>query len=107
MTATTLERPSAAEVTTQPPDPAHVEAFAGQVVGIINSAALALMLSVGHRTGLFDTLAALPPATSDQIAATTGLQERYVREWLAALVTGGIVDDQPSTGTYAHIASQG
>jgi ubiquinone/menaquinone biosynthesis C-methylase UbiE len=101
MTAETLARPQLPEAPTQQPDPAQVEAFAGKVVGILNSAALALMLSVGHRTGLFDALAALPPATSDQLAAAAGLHARYVREWLGAMVTGGIVDYQPASGTYA------
>ena len=42
------------------------------------------MISIGHRTGLFDTMATLPPSTSEQIAAAAGLNERYVREWLGA-----------------------
>jgi len=67
------------------------------------------MLSVGHRTGLFDTLATLEPATSDRIAAAAGLNERYVREWLGAMVTGRIVEYDPVTHTYSlpreHAAS--
>jgi hypothetical protein len=61
------------------------------MLGILNDAALALMLSIGHRSGLFDAMAALPPSTSVQIADAAGLQERYVREWLGAMVTGGIM----------------
>jgi hypothetical protein len=52
---------------------------------VLNGAALALMTSVGHRTGLFDALAGMDPATSDAIARRAGLQERYVREWLGAM----------------------
>ena len=70
---------------------------------------LALMTSVGHRVGLFDTMASLPPATSPQIAAAAGLEERYVREWLAAMTTGGIVDHDPEAMTFVlppeHAAS--
>jgi 2-polyprenyl-3-methyl-5-hydroxy-6-metoxy-1,4-benzoquinol methylase len=58
------------------------------------------MTSIGHRTGLFDAMATLPPSTSAQIAHTAGLHERYVREWLGALVTGGIVTYDPATDTY-------
>jgi SAM-dependent methyltransferase len=61
---------------------------------------LSLMLSVGHRTGLLDTLATLEPATSDRIAAAAALNERYVREWLGAMVTGRIVEYEPATRTY-------
>jgi SAM-dependent methyltransferase len=51
--------------------------------------------------GLFDTLASLAPSTSQQIAEAAGLQERYVREWLGALVTGRIVEHDPLAETYA------
>jgi DNA-binding IclR family transcriptional regulator len=45
-------------------------------------------------------MATLPPATSQQITETAGLTERYVREWLGAMVTGGIVDHDPTAGNY-------
>jgi len=70
------------------------------MLGILNNAALALMTSIGHRTGLFDTMAGLPPSTSAQIAAAAGLNERYVREWLGAMVVGRIVDYDPASGGY-------
>ncbi|MBF2085303.1 class I SAM-dependent methyltransferase [Thermoleptolyngbya sp. C42_A2020_037] len=82
-------------------DLARAEAFAETLVGTLNSGALALMVSIGHRTELFDTLAELPPATSQQIADTAGLNERYVREWLGAMVTGRVVDYDSSTKTYS------
>ena len=76
------------------------EAFGERMLSILNNGALALMLSIGHRTGLFDAMADLPPSTSAQIAATAGLNERYVREWLGAMVTGGILDFDPASGLY-------
>src|SRR5688572_11527366 len=76
------------------------EAFAEQLLGILNGGALALMISIGHRTGLFDAMAALPPSTSEQIAGAAGLNERYVREWLGAMVTGRIVNFDFVEGTY-------
>jgi SAM-dependent methyltransferase len=59
------------------------------------------MLSIGHQTGLFDTMASLPASTSAQIAEAAGLDERYVREWLAAMTTGRIVDHDPNQLTFA------
>lgn len=88
-------------MTTQTFDSTKAEAFAGRMFEIFNSAALSLMMSIGHRTELFDTLAELPPSTSQQIAAAAGLSERYVREWLGAMVTGGFVAYNPPTQTYA------
>jgi SAM-dependent methyltransferase len=87
-------------VATQELNRADVEAFAGKMVGILNDAGLALMTSIGHRTGLFDTVASMPPSTSEQIAQAAGLNERYVREWLGAMVTGGIVDVDADQRTY-------
>lgn len=96
-------------MTTQQMDPTKAEAFAGHVIGILNGGMLSLMLNVGHETGLFDTMAGLPPSTSEEIAKATGLNERYVREWLGAMVTGRIVEYDPSNGKYVlppeHAAS--
>jgi SAM-dependent methyltransferase len=81
-------------------DLTRTQAFAEKALGIVNGGFLSLMLSVGHRTGLLDTLATLEPATSDRIAAAAGLNERYVREWLGAMVTGRIIEYDPVTRTY-------
>ena len=81
-------------------DQAKADAFAEKLVGIINNGSLALMTSVGHRTGLFDAMASLAPSTSNEIAVAANLNERYVREWLGAMVTGRIVDHDPDNGTY-------
>ncbi|WP_278266132.1 class I SAM-dependent methyltransferase [Nocardia sp. AG03] len=90
-------------------DPAAVEAFAGRMVEVLDHASTALMISMGHQVGLFDTMAAHPGATSDQLAATAGLDERYVREWLGAITTAGIVTYDPVAATYtlppAHAAA--
>lgn len=67
-------------------------AFAGRLLGALNDGAFCLMASIGHRTGLFDAMRDQPPMTSEQIAARAGLNERYVREWLGAMVTSGVVD---------------
>ena len=90
-------------------DGGRVEEFAGRMVGLLNDSMLSLMTSVGHRTGLFDTMATLPPATSTAIAEAAGLNERYVREWLNAMTVGRVVDYDASKGTYVlpaeHAAS--
>jgi 2-polyprenyl-3-methyl-5-hydroxy-6-metoxy-1,4-benzoquinol methylase len=83
-----------------PPEEAKVAEFTERLVGILNSGALTLMLSIGHRTGLFDVMADLPPSSSAKIAKQAGLNERYVREWLGAMVTGGIVNFDPADRSY-------
>jgi len=86
-------------------DATKAEAFAGQLLNILNAGGLALMVSIGHRTGLFDVMANLPPSTSQQIADAAQLQERYVREWLNALTTGRMVDYDPVNRTY-HLPAE-
>ena len=82
-------------------DKADADAFQKRMFGLVNDGGLALSVSIGHRTGLYDTMASLPPSTSTEIAEAAGLNERYVREWLGAMVTGGIVDYHPPIGAYS------
>ncbi len=82
------------------PDQAKAEAFAGKMLGVLNNGMLTLMTSVGHQTGLFDTMARLPASTSHQIAESAELNERYVREWLGAMTTGAIVEYKQEQKTY-------
>jgi SAM-dependent methyltransferase len=70
------------------------------MLSVLNQGALSLMMSIGHKTHLFDSLSSMSPSTSEQIAASTGLNERYVREWLAAMVTGRVIEYDPSQRTY-------
>ena len=76
------------------------EAFAERLLEIANHAGTAFMTSIGHRTGLFDSMAGQPAATSEEIAEAAGLEERYVREWLAAMTVSGIVLYDPVRNTY-------
>lgn len=89
-------------------DSAKAQAFGGRLLSAINDGALCLMIAIGHRVGLFDAMRELPPYTSDEIARHTGLSERYVREWLGAMVTGRVVDVDPETNRFSlpqeHVA---
>jgi SAM-dependent methyltransferases len=77
-----------------------MEEFGGRALDILNKASVAVMMSVGHRTGLFEAMVGQPPSTASQIADSAGLKERYVREWLGAMVTGNVVEHDPENGTY-------
>lgn len=76
-------------------------AFQQQLGGYMNAGAAVLMLSIGHQTGLFDTMAGLKPSTSGEIAKAADLNERYVREWLGAMVAAGVVDYKATTDAYS------
>jgi 2-polyprenyl-3-methyl-5-hydroxy-6-metoxy-1,4-benzoquinol methylase len=81
-------------------DQTRAEAFGEKLVETLNAGTLCLMVSIGHRTGLFDAMADLAPSTSAEIADAARLNERYVREWLGATTLGGIVDLDPASGRY-------
>ena len=93
---------------TAEPNAAEVEAFGDRMIGILNDACTALMISIGHQTELFEALAGGVPATSEEIAGDAGLNARYVREWLDALTTARILVYDPDRRTYrlpaAHAA---
>jgi SAM-dependent methyltransferase len=87
------------ETPTATVDEARIEAFAGRLFGSYTEAMVTLMIDLGYRTGLFETLAT-GPGTSTELADRAGLTERYVRECLGALVTGGIVEYDPTSRQY-------
>ena len=65
--------------------------FSEYLIDTINKGALSLMLSIGHRSKLFDLMSTLPSSSIKEIAEKSKLNERYVREWLGAMVTGKII----------------
>ena len=75
----------------QPLDKQRVQDFARKLFSHYTSGMLTLMVDIGHKTGLFEALAR-GRGSSEDIAACAGLEERYVREWLGAVSTGGIVE---------------
>lgn len=76
------------------------EQFAENLMNVLNHGGVCLLMSLGHRTGLFDTMEKLPPSTVEEIARKAVLNERYVREWLAGMVTAGFVEYDPEAKTY-------
>jgi 2-polyprenyl-3-methyl-5-hydroxy-6-metoxy-1,4-benzoquinol methylase len=77
------------------------EEFTERIAATLDGASLTILLSIGHQTGLLDTMAGLAPATSAQIADAAGLNERYVREWLGGMTTGRVVEYDADTATYS------
>jgi 2-polyprenyl-3-methyl-5-hydroxy-6-metoxy-1,4-benzoquinol methylase len=81
-------------------DGAKADAFAGRLLAALNDGSLCLMVSIGHRTGLFDVMSQAPPSTSAELASRAGLNERYVREWLGAMTTAKMIDVDPATSRF-------
>jgi cyclopropane fatty-acyl-phospholipid synthase-like methyltransferase len=81
-------------------DASRAQDFASRVLRALNDGALCLMMSIGHRTGLFDVMSRMAPSTAAEIAAGAGLNERYVREWLGSMVTSRVIEYEPATARY-------
>lgn len=82
-------------------DMEKVDAFGETMMSILNRGMTANMMSIGHQVGLFDAMAGLGRhATSEEIAEAADLNERYVREWLGAMATAGVVDYHGGNGGY-------
>jgi SAM-dependent methyltransferase len=73
-------------------DQHKTEALAFRVVDDMAASFTMALAHIGERLGLFKTLAGTGPVTSDQLASKMGLDERYVREWLKAMVAADYID---------------
>jgi 2-polyprenyl-3-methyl-5-hydroxy-6-metoxy-1,4-benzoquinol methylase len=66
--------------------------FMRKVVGDVATALAAGLLHVGDRAGLFKAMAGAGPLTATELAERSGVRQRYVEEWLAAMAGGGYVE---------------
>jgi 2-polyprenyl-3-methyl-5-hydroxy-6-metoxy-1,4-benzoquinol methylase len=68
------------------------DSFSQKMIDILNDGAINLAMGIGYRLGLFDAMDTFEePQSAPRIAAQSGLNTRYVQEWLGVMVTGGIV----------------
>jgi SAM-dependent methyltransferase len=77
-----------------------LNAFVGRFVGDLGAAVHAGMVVIGERLGLYKALAG-GPVTSSELAAKTGTDERYLREWLSSQAAGGYVTYDPATSKFS------
>ena len=74
------------------PDMTKVEALVGKLVGDVGASLSAALIALGDRLGLYKAMADGEAVTPADLARKTGLNERYLREWLSAQAAGGYVD---------------
>jgi SAM-dependent methyltransferase len=72
-------------------DQNRLNAFLEKAVGDLGAAVSAVLMSIGDELGLYRALAK-ERLTARELAARTGTNERYVREWLGNQTAGGYVD---------------
>lgn len=67
-----------------------LNAFIGQFVTDLGASVHAGMVVIGEKLGLYKALAT-GPMNAAELAARTGTDERYLREWLASQAAGGYI----------------
>ena len=77
-----------------------VHAFLGKVIHDWGATLSSALVIIGDKLGLYRAMADGEPLTPVELAQRTGTAERYVREWLAAMTTGGVVEYDPGARTY-------
>ncbi len=83
-----------------------VQEVAFRVVGDMGGAFVMALGYVGDRLGLFKAMAGAGPMTSADLAAKTKLNERYVREWLRAMVAAEYINYDPPAQKYVMTEEQ-
>lgn len=81
-------------------DTAKLDAFVGRALADLAAGYGGVMVSVGHRVGLYKAMAGAGPLSAREVAKRAGCAERYVREWLGSQVAGGYVDYHVDSETY-------
>ena len=85
---------------TQAIDQSKLEAFVNRAIGDLASAYGGVMVSLGHKLGLYKSLAGAGPLNARELATRSGCAERYVREWLNSQAAAGYVEYHLASGTY-------
>jgi 2-polyprenyl-3-methyl-5-hydroxy-6-metoxy-1,4-benzoquinol methylase len=83
------------------PDWDKIKAFAGLMTNDLGAALHGALSYIGDRLGIFQALAKGGPVTTAELAANTGLSERYLREWLGAMVAAKYIEYEPASGRYS------
>ncbi|MES2521795.1 MAG: methyltransferase domain-containing protein [Gemmatimonadota bacterium] len=81
-------------------DHAKLESFVMRAVGDLSSAYGGVMVSLGHKLGLYKAMWGAGPVSAKEVAVRSGCAERYVREWLNAQVAGGYLDYHAVSDSY-------
>lgn len=83
-----------------------LEELQGKVITDVAGAVGILLAYMGDQLDLYSALSEICPATSEELAASTGLRERYVREWLSANAAGGYISYDPNTQKFTMSPEQ-
>ena len=89
---TAVQQHHSTDAPTDAPSGEEVEAFLGRILGDLAGTMTTVLCALGDKVGLLGTLGSSGPATAPELAQRTGLDERYVHEWLRGLHASGYLD---------------
>lgn len=81
-------------------NPQLIESFTHRVLADLAAANASVLTNVGHKLGLYRTMAGAGALTSAELAERAGVHERYAREWLNTQAAGGYVEYDAATRRY-------
>jgi SAM-dependent methyltransferase len=77
-----------------------VETFTMRAIADVTAGYTGVMVSLGHKLGLYKAMAGAGPLSAKEVARRAGCAERYVREWLNAQAAGGYLGYHAVSHTY-------
>ena len=76
-------------------DPERLKEYSKHVFGLLNGAVTSALVYLGDELGLYRALAEAGPASSAELAARTGMSERWIREWLYNQGAARVIESLP------------
>jgi 2-polyprenyl-3-methyl-5-hydroxy-6-metoxy-1,4-benzoquinol methylase len=81
-------------------DETRLNELIGKVIGDVAGAMSLYMAYLGDQAGVFAAMDGAGPVTVEQLAARTGLNEKYLHEWLGSVAAAGYVVFHPDGETF-------
>jgi 2-polyprenyl-3-methyl-5-hydroxy-6-metoxy-1,4-benzoquinol methylase len=78
----------------------RIKTFADKVYADMAGAMAMAMAYIGVEKGIFRAMAGKGPMTIDTVVAATGLQNRYIEEWLCGMTAAGYLEHDPEAATF-------
>jgi SAM-dependent methyltransferase len=87
-------------------NPDALQTLLGKMVSDLGAAVMGSLVLLGDRLGIYKSLAEFGPANSVELAGVTSLDERYLREWLAAQAASGYITYDPDADAFSLTPEQ-
>ena len=84
----------------------RLKALVGGILHDLGGAFSVPLVQIGESLGLYSALSERGPLTSSELAAETGLKERYLREWLSAQAASNYITFEPMTEKFSMTPEQ-